>query len=245
MSQFVRFDWALKHILREKANFCVLEGFLFELTGLDFKILEISESESNQDTKEDLITQVDMLVATQAGDHITVGLQTTPQKFPFSQPFAEPPEMREKQINYLNRIFFGTSSVITKTKRAISITIAYFNIGQGDDYIYHGNADLKGIHAPQSLKFTAREQMLYQNQYYIIRLNSFDQAIQNTLDEWVYFLKNEKLPKNCTAKGLKEVSEKLDVLKLSAKNRLTYDRYTETIAQATDLTHKESEVLSP
>lgn len=27
-NQVIRFDWAMKRLLRNKANFCVLEGFL-------------------------------------------------------------------------------------------------------------------------------------------------------------------------------------------------------------------------
>jgi hypothetical protein len=47
--KLVSFDWAIKRILRSKVNFEVLEGFLSELLYDDIKILEVLESESNQD----------------------------------------------------------------------------------------------------------------------------------------------------------------------------------------------------
>ena len=46
--KYVRFDWAIKRLLRQKANFDVLEGFLTVFLGEKVTILEILESESNQ-----------------------------------------------------------------------------------------------------------------------------------------------------------------------------------------------------
>ncbi len=37
--QLIRFDWAIKNILCHKANFGLLEGFLSELMGMDFKAI--------------------------------------------------------------------------------------------------------------------------------------------------------------------------------------------------------------
>jgi len=38
MKNLIRFDWAVKRLLRNKANYGILEGFLSELTGEDIKI---------------------------------------------------------------------------------------------------------------------------------------------------------------------------------------------------------------
>jgi len=53
----VRFDWAIKNIFRQKANFEVLEGFLSELLNEDLKVTAILESESNQETADEKIQQ--------------------------------------------------------------------------------------------------------------------------------------------------------------------------------------------
>ena len=58
----IRFDWAIKRLLRQKANFNILEGFLSELLKEDVEILEIIESESNQETEDDKFNRVDILV---------------------------------------------------------------------------------------------------------------------------------------------------------------------------------------
>jgi hypothetical protein len=48
--RIISFDWAVKRMLRDKANFGVLEGLMTVLIGEQMKIVEILESESNQDT---------------------------------------------------------------------------------------------------------------------------------------------------------------------------------------------------
>ncbi|WP_448529757.1 hypothetical protein, partial [Raineya sp.] len=58
--KLIRFDWAIKRLLRNKANFVVLEGFLSELLFEDIKIKEILESEGNQDSWEDKYNRVDI-----------------------------------------------------------------------------------------------------------------------------------------------------------------------------------------
>ena len=48
--QLISFDWALKRLLRSNANFEILEGFLSELLHDEVCILEVLESESNQES---------------------------------------------------------------------------------------------------------------------------------------------------------------------------------------------------
>ncbi|MBF0631163.1 MAG: PD-(D/E)XK nuclease family transposase, partial [Magnetococcales bacterium] len=60
--QLVSFDWALKRLLRSKANFEILEGFLSELLREDVRIVEILESESNKETRNDKFNRVDLKI---------------------------------------------------------------------------------------------------------------------------------------------------------------------------------------
>ena len=48
MANYIRFDWAMKRLLRNKANFSVLEGLLTTLLGEKITIRDLLESESNQ-----------------------------------------------------------------------------------------------------------------------------------------------------------------------------------------------------
>ncbi|MDR0792618.1 MAG: hypothetical protein LBE82_04880, partial [Chitinophagaceae bacterium] len=58
----ISFDWAIKRLLRNKANYGVLEGFLSELLSRKIIIKHIVESESNKDDKTDKFNKTDILV---------------------------------------------------------------------------------------------------------------------------------------------------------------------------------------
>ena len=68
--KLIRFDWAIKNILRDKSNFVILEGFLSELLKQDIKIIELLESESNQEKKIEKLNRVDLLVKLESGCHV-------------------------------------------------------------------------------------------------------------------------------------------------------------------------------
>ena len=46
---YISFDWALKCLLRDKANFDVLEGFLTTILGREVTIKKLLEGEGNKD----------------------------------------------------------------------------------------------------------------------------------------------------------------------------------------------------
>ena len=128
----------MKKILRHKANFDILEGFLSELIGEDVKIKQILESESNKETKDDKFNRVDILVENSKKELVIIEIQNS------------------KEYDYFHRMLFGTAKAITEhikegqpyaeVRKIISITIAYFDLGQGKDYVYHGTTIFKGIH---------------------------------------------------------------------------------------------------
>lgn len=61
MEKLIRFDWAIKRLLRNKANHEVIEGLLESLLGEKFTIEEFLESESNMDSETDKFNRVDIL----------------------------------------------------------------------------------------------------------------------------------------------------------------------------------------
>lgn len=73
--RYIRFDWAVKRLLRQKTNFGVLEGFLTILLGEEVKILELPESESNQQTAEEKFNRVDIKALNSKGEIIIVEIQ--------------------------------------------------------------------------------------------------------------------------------------------------------------------------
>ncbi len=58
--KYIRFDWAIKRLLRNKANFGVLEGLLTVLLNEPIHIVEILESEGNQQRENEKFNRVDI-----------------------------------------------------------------------------------------------------------------------------------------------------------------------------------------
>jgi len=121
--------------------------------------------------------------------------------------------------------------------KVISVNILYFDLGQGDDYIYHGTTNFKGVHQHDQLQLSAEQQHLYKQQeihqifpeYYLIKVNNFDDIAKDTLDEWIYFLKNEEIKEGFKALGLTKAKRELDILKLPDLERAAYERYQDDL----------------
>ena len=93
-NDFIRFDWAIKRILRDKANFGVLEGLMTVLLGDKITIVEILESESNRDSREDKSNRVDVKAKTSDGEIIIVEVQLA------------------REAHFMQRILYGTSKAV-------------------------------------------------------------------------------------------------------------------------------------
>ena len=226
----IRFDWAIKRLLRQKANFGILEGFLSELLKEDIHILEILDSESNKETEDDKFNRVDILVKDDKGELIIIEIQNS---------YA---------LDYFLRILFGISKAITEhmkegdtyadVKKVISVNIVYFELGQGNDYIYHGTTSFRGIHDQQLLELTPAQKKLFRKEkvanvypeIYLIKVNKFDDQAKDTLDEWIYFLKNSEIKQEFSAKGIKEADEVLKRANMSDAERREYQRFIEVLS---------------
>ncbi len=232
--KLVSFDWAIKRILRSKANFAILEGFLSELLFDEIKIIEVLESESNKDDKMDKFNRLDIKVRNSKDELIIIEIQYS------------------RELDYLQRILYATSKVITehlkeseayaKVSKVISVNILYFDFGDGDDYIYKGTTSFIGLHNKTRLKLNPKQQEMYKTnkvekiypEYYLIKVKNFNDIATDSLDEWIYFLKNEEIKDSFNAKGLKKAKEALDYLKMSDSERWQYEQHQ------TDLHHQAS-----
>lgn len=234
MRKLITFDWATKRILRDKANFDILEGFLSELLRQDIRIQEILESESNKETNTDKSNIVDLLVETDNGELLIIEVQ------------------HEREWDYLQRMLYGTSKLVTqyisegdpysRIKKVISVNIVYFDLGKGDDYIYHGKTEFVGLRKGSTLKMSIQQRLLYTGaeqkngsvsvifpEYFLLKVEQFDDIIRDPLDEWIYFLKHEEIKSDFEAKGLEKAKETLDVLKLPDDDRRSYEQYLKNL----------------
>lgn len=236
---YIRFDWAMKRLLRDKANYVVLEGFLASLLGKRFKIHRFLESEGNQEDEEDKYNRVDILAESEDGELCIIEVQNS------------------RELSYFHRMLYGVSKAITEyiglgkpyeeVRKVYSINIVYFELGQGKDYVYHGKTEFVGLHQPHdTLKLSVRQnEKFFGNkeldvmkrkaasdlfpEYYVLRVNDFDKVATTPLDEWIEFLKTGNISAKAKAAGLSEARERLRVDALSDKDKQAYYRHMESV----------------
>ncbi len=226
----IRFDWAMKRLLRDKSNYVVLEGFLSTLLEDDLHICRFLESESNQQDADDKFNRADMLVEDSKGRLLIIEVQNN------------------RELDYFHRMLYGVSKTISeyinlgddyeKVRKLYSINIVYFDLGQGKDYVYHGKTIFRGLHNPDDvLQLSVRQRELFVGkdagdifpEYYVLRVNDFDTVAKTPLDEWIQFLKTGRIEEDATAKGLPEAREKLRVDCLPPADRQAYKRDMEAL----------------
>ncbi len=67
-NELIRFDYAIKRLLRNKANFAVLEGFIEVILERKCKIQAIIESETNKDNEDQKYNRVDIKAQDEYGE---------------------------------------------------------------------------------------------------------------------------------------------------------------------------------
>lgn len=147
--------------------------------------------------------------------------------------------------DYFHRMLYGVSTLITeylskgeaysKVKKVYSINIVYFSLGQGRDYIYKGKIDFYGIHLEDKLEPSELQKEVFKveevyeifPEYYVLRVNNFNDVAKDSLDEWIYFLKNSEIKDEFQAKGLIQAKDNLKIENLSTAERTAYQKYLE------------------
>ena len=234
-NKYIRFDWAVKRMLRDKANFAVLEGLITVLLGEKIIITELLESEGNQNSGDDKFNRVDIKAKNSKGEIIIVEVQLT------------------RQLYYLQRMLYGVSKAITEhiqignkydqVKKVYSINILYFDLGQGSDYLYHGKTIFTGVHTGDQLKVNTKEaneirMTVPENvfpEYYIIRVNEFNDVATTPIEEWLDYLKNNHIKENTSTPGLQEARKKLLYMTMSDSDRRAYDAHMDDIMVQNDV----------
>ena len=233
--KYIRFDWAIKRLLRQKANFGVLEGFLTVFLGEPIHILEILESEGNQQTEDDKFNRVDIKAKNSKGEIIIVEIQNT------------------RELYYLERILYGVAKAITEhmklgqsykeVKKVYSISILYFDIGKGSDYLYVGQNRFLGVHTNDQLVVNTKEKnaIVAKNPseifplYVLIRVNEFNKVAVSPMEEWMEYLKTGIIDPDTSAPGLREARQKLQYHSMTDAERHAYDEHVNAVMIQNDV----------
>jgi predicted transposase YdaD len=120
-----------------------------------------------------------------------------------------------------------------KIKKIYSVSIVYFEIGHGNDYVYFGNTEFIGKHTKDRLELSSTQRKRYGKEkvgdifpgYCLLRVENFNKVAKTPLDEWLYYLKTTKIPDNFTAQGLDEIRKKQKIEDLPEEERKAYFRH--------------------
>ena len=239
--EYIRFDWAIKRILRDKTNKEVLEGLITVLLNEPVMITEILESENNKDRREDKGNRVDVKAKTGSGEYIIVEVQLT------------------KERDFFQRILFGTSTTITDQigigqdysviKKIYSINILYFDFGCGDDYAYHGVTTFRGMTKENSvLRLNTENERKYikaetkritmpdevMPEYFLLIVDRFNEVAKTPIEEWMDYLKDGAIRDDTTTPGLQEARRKLEYMSMTEQERREYRDYMVSVHAARD-----------
>ena len=105
MNRYIRFDWAAKYMLCNKADFAIFEGLISVLVKDRVTIVELLDTESNKVTKDDKYNRVDIKAKNSRGEIILVEIQQT------------------RERDYLQRMLYG----VAKTVSSCSVKIVRSN----------------------------------------------------------------------------------------------------------------------
>lgn len=232
MENYIRFDWAMKSLLRNKANYAVLEGLLTTLLQEKVTIQVLLESESNQENDSDKYTRVDMLAENSKGELVMIEIQNS------------------NEHAYFQRMLFGTSRLVTeyinhkqgygKVRKVYSVNIVYFSQECGKDLVYHGKTEFVGVNEGDILELdTFQKQTLKVDkvnllypEYYILKIKDLERSPRTPIEEWIYYLNTGDIPENATAPGLDAVKMQL---KLGQMNREELKAYCKHLDNETIL----------
>ena len=194
------------------------------LLGEDVKIIELLESESNQQTIDDKFNRVNIKARNSKDEIIIVEIQNT------------------RELYYLERILYGVAKAITEhislsecyyeVKKIYSISILYFDIGKGDDYLYHGQNNFTGVHTGDRLEITTKEKDALVRK---LPAEVFNKVAVTPLEEWIEYLKTGCIRHDTTAPGLGEARKKLIYYNMSPEERHAYDEHLSAIMIQNDV----------
>lgn len=228
-NNYIRFDWAMKRLLRNKANYAVLEGLLTTLLNEKIVIKRLLESEGNQEDEFDKYNRVDILAENSKGNLILIEVQNN------------------NEYAYFQRMLFGTSKLVTEyinrgegyedIRKIYSVNIVYFNLGNGTDVVYHGKTEFRGIHNGELLSLSPFQQQKFNvsvvsdlyPEYYILKVDDFNRWSKVPLEQWIYFLNTGEIPDDANAPGLPEARERLKLDKMSKAELAAYYKHLDNV----------------
>ena len=230
MANYIRFDWAMKRLLRKKSNYVIIEGLLSTILSKTVTILQVIDTKPYADDDICERFRVDLLIVDSEGNEALIEIQNN------------------NEYAYYQRTIFGLSKLITNVvnnrgegyenvRKVYSVNIVYFSLGHGKDFVYHGKTEFRGIHEGDLLELSPFQKQTFKvdevsqlyPEYYILKVNDFNRVAKSPLEEWIYYLNTGEVPDNATAPGLDTVKSQLKLDRMSQDDLKAYYRHLDNI----------------
>ena len=238
----ISFDYAIKGVLRDKANFDILSGFLTELLEKQVTVKEVLESEGNTETIDGKVSRLDLKAKIDDDEFVVFEIQ-----------FFD-------KVDFMGKILFNACKAVVEqikigekfdVKKVYSINISYYGLDAKDEYVFTANlTEFKGIHFDEVIPFsqnlepTSNAPKDIHPEYFLILPRMFEEEekrkknkdyvpkkpTKSKFDEWVYVLKNSAVKSNFTAAGIQAAGEKLDILKMTPQQKAAYEADKQALA---------------
>ncbi len=233
----VSLDYAIKYLLKDKNDYEIVEGFISALlqdAGYQpVKITALLESESNKEVNEMKRSIADLVVEDQQGHKYIVEID------------------RSYTNLFLNKACFNSCRLIvdnisanqdyTQIKKIFHINLLYFSDEAMKSPLYHGKTIFREIdnQHPMNLHLADMGCRIFDlcdvfPEYFVISIPLFDDIIRKELDEWLYFAKHSEVRDDFKSPSMKKLAERLNILKMTDKERSIYNHYVSKSLKARD-----------
>ena len=225
----ISFDYAIKFLLKNKADFYVVEDFissLLELVGYPkVKILTVKDPENQKSLSTTKITIPDLLVEDETGKHYLIEIE---KSF-----FSDAGYKAHYNTSYATvHHFIDKGGDFSKIEKVLHISILYEAYGNVNDYLYHGKTEPRGINTHQKLMIQknigGRKHNTLEDlpEYFYVFPENFHESFKSKFDEWVHMLKTGEIRSEAFDKyrDLKKVEKRLDYLNLNDSEKREFDK---------------------
>jgi predicted transposase/invertase (TIGR01784 family) len=223
----VSFDYAIKYLLKDKGDYAIIEGFISALLKTqgykDIKIIALLETESNKEDSKSKRSLADLIVEDEDHHKYIIEIE------------------RNVKDSFIHKSCFNTSRLIvdnlaqrqdyTQIIKIFHISLLYFPIGNGA--IYHGKTIIHEIESKEKLTVHIKNQQTGKlfdatdilPEYFYISVPLFNDRLEKEIDEWLHVMKYDEVPEHYHSKYMKQVADKLSILKMTQEERDNYLYY--------------------
>jgi predicted transposase/invertase (TIGR01784 family) len=223
----ISFDYAIKYLLKDKGDYSIVEGFISALLKTrgykDVKIVALLESESNKEDSKNKRSLADLIVEDEDSHKYIIEIE------------------RNVKDSFIHKSLFNTSRLIvdnlaqredyTQILKVFHISLLYFPIGKGA--IYHGKTIIHEVETNEKLSVHIKNQETGEvfdatdilPEYFYISIPLFNDRLEKEIDDWLHIMKYDEIPNKYHSPYMKQVEEKLSILKMTQEERASYSYY--------------------